>query len=251
MKGLFAIVALSAFSVMAVADMNVENETLRFSSGNRHVALVELFTSEGCSSCPPADQWLSGLKNESNLWSRVVPLAFHVDHWDYIGWRDRFARPDFSERQRRYAREGGVNTVYTPGMFKDGREWRGWFRGRNIDSADTNIGDLIVMVQDNIVSAIFRPIDDHHADLKLNVAVLGMNLQSHIAAGENRGKILRHDFVVLAHASTPFSASEAQFQGQLPLPEPQISANEKAVVVWVSAGNRQAPIQATGGLIND
>lgn len=240
-----------ALAVIAVADVNADNQSLRFSSGNRQVALIELFTSEGCSSCPPADRWLSGLKNDRDLWSGVVPLAFHVDYWDYIGWRDRFARSEFSERQRRYAREGGVNTVYTPGMFKDGREWRGWFWSKEVDSSDADVGDLTFTVTDNFVNAIFNPDDDNYSNLILNVAVLGLNLQTQVAAGENRGKNLRHDFVVLAHATAPFSESKAQFHGQLPLPEPKVSASEKAVVAWVSARNNQAPIQATGGLIID
>ena len=64
--------------------------------------MLELFTSQGCSSCPPADAWLSGLVQRSGLWREVIPLAFHVDYWDRIGWKDRFANPGYSERQRDY-----------------------------------------------------------------------------------------------------------------------------------------------------
>ena len=86
--------------------------------------LIELYTSEGCSSCPPADQWLSRLKVHPQLWHQLVPIAFHVDYWDYIGWQDRFAKPEFSERQRLYARQNNLSTVYTPALVLNGTEWR-------------------------------------------------------------------------------------------------------------------------------
>ena len=91
--------------------------------------LIELYTSEGCSSCPPADQWLSRLKVHPQLWHQLVPIAFHVDYWDYIGWQDRFARPEFSERQRLYARQNNLSTVYTPALVLNGTEWRNFSWG--------------------------------------------------------------------------------------------------------------------------
>src|SRR4051812_18118930 len=60
--------------------------------------LIELFTSEGCSSCPPADEWLHDLGKQPGLWTDFVPVAFHVDYWDYLGWKDIFSTPEFSER---------------------------------------------------------------------------------------------------------------------------------------------------------
>ena len=96
------------------------------SSGTSRVALLELYTSEGCSSCPPADRWLSGLAAKGVNSERVVPLALHVDYWDYIGWRDRFAHPGFSERQRQMAVLGNSTLVYTPQVMLNGRDFRNW-----------------------------------------------------------------------------------------------------------------------------
>ena len=93
-----------------------------FESGEHKVSLLELYTSEGCSSCPPADRWLSDLKNHHQLWKNVVPVAFHVDYWDYIGWQDRFADGRYSQRQRDFAREQSLTTVYTPGFILNGKE---------------------------------------------------------------------------------------------------------------------------------
>jgi hypothetical protein len=83
------------------------------SSGPQRVALLELYTSEGCSSCPPADRWLSGIASQGFGAERVIPLTLHVDYWDHIGWKDRFANPAFSARQRDLVRGEGGRTVYT------------------------------------------------------------------------------------------------------------------------------------------
>ncbi len=80
--------------------------------------VVELFTSQGCSSCPPADEFLHELAKRDD----VVALALHVDYWDYIGWKDSFAQPEFADRQRRYAAANGRRMIYTPQMVINGRE---------------------------------------------------------------------------------------------------------------------------------
>jgi len=80
--------------------------------------VVELYTSQGCSSCPPADEILAGLADRGD----VIALALHVDYWDYIGWKDVFGSPQFTERQRAYARAAGARTIYTPQMIVDGME---------------------------------------------------------------------------------------------------------------------------------
>src|SRR5689334_522273 len=98
-----------------------------FESGETRNVLIELFTSEGCSSCPAAEKWLGALKSNQDLWRKIVPVAFHVDYWDRLGWRDRFAKPEFTARQQRYAAAWGGDAVYTPGFVINGKEWRSWF----------------------------------------------------------------------------------------------------------------------------
>jgi hypothetical protein len=95
------ILAIAALALVALGTTQVGAQT--FQSGPARVGLLELYTSEGCSSCPPAESWLSGLAGNDALWKDVVPVAFHVDYWDYLGWRDVFASSAFSERQRDYA----------------------------------------------------------------------------------------------------------------------------------------------------
>lgn len=82
------------------------------------IVVIELYTSQGCSSCPPADEFVAMLAANP----RVLPLALHVDYWDYIGWADRFAHPKFSERQRDYARAVGSRTIYTPQLIIGGQD---------------------------------------------------------------------------------------------------------------------------------
>ena len=96
----------------------------QFQSTEAQFPLIDLYTSEGCSSSPRADRWLTSLKHNQGLWSKFFPIVFHVDYWDYIGWKDPLASKQFSQRQQRYPKEFNEATVYTPGMRKAGEEWR-------------------------------------------------------------------------------------------------------------------------------
>lgn len=111
-------------------------------SAQRQTQVIELFTSEGCSSCPPADRWLSSLTDNKSLWKDFIPMAYHVDHWDYIGWKDVFADGKNSKRQRQYYKKGNISSVYTPGIVKAGREWRAWRFNTAILSSEQTVGVL-------------------------------------------------------------------------------------------------------------
>src|SRR5256885_16057749 len=155
-----------------------------FESGETQGTLIELFTSEGCSSCPPAEKWLSGLKSNQELWKRIVPVAFHVDYWDRLGWRDRFAKPEFTARQQRYAAAWGGDSVYTPGFVVNGKEWRGWFGGNMTPTSSTKVGGLRVSYgNDGKVNATFVPATTQPGPLALNVALLGNDLESDVKRG--------------------------------------------------------------------
>lgn len=99
-----------------------ETGTPKASSSQGSPIIVELFTSQGCSSCPPADRFLTELAAREEF--EIIPLSFHVDYWNYIGWTDPFSSPAWSDRQRHYARSFGGNRVYTPQMVVNGR-WEG------------------------------------------------------------------------------------------------------------------------------
>ena len=93
----------------------------QFSSGPEQTVMIELFTSQGCNSCPPAEAYLNRFTANPGLWKKFIPLAYHVDYWDYLGWKDRFAHPAHAQRQRQYAQQRSLKTVYTPALAVNGQ----------------------------------------------------------------------------------------------------------------------------------
>ena len=220
---------------------------LSFESGPRKTHLLELFTSEGCSSCPPAEAWVSGLKDRAGLWRDFVPVAFHVDYWDRLGWRDPFASKAWTARQYEYAKRWHRNGVYTPGFVLDGREWT----NPSVPVAATESpGTLTLALLDGArVAASFRPVTgDNRKPLELHVARLGFGFTSHVKAGENRGRQLRHDFVVLALDTAKLVDGKAELTlGDAPR-EPDAIARG-AIGAWVTEPGYPEPIQAVGGWV--
>ncbi len=222
-----------------------------FESGPERVPLVELYTSEGCSSCPPADRWLSTLADEPGLFETFVPIGLHVDYWNYIGWEDRFSSRAFSNRQRRYIDEGAARVVYTPGVFVGGEEWLGWRRGKAIAAPGETVGVLSARVEEDTVVVRFTPDagDQVRGRLDVHVVLLGMALETEVRAGENRGRKLTHDFVALDHSVGRATASDGAWEARVKLAEDEFDAPALAIAVWVSRSGSQQPIQATGGLL--
>ena len=124
---LFSLSALFIITIVIQADSAVDAQPAKRSmvqSPENRVVLLELYTSEGCSSCPPADYFLSALKHAGISSKQLIPLAFHVTYWDYIGWHDRFADKAFDERQRVHARRNKQGTIYTPQFMMSGEDYR-------------------------------------------------------------------------------------------------------------------------------
>ena len=219
---------------------------LTYRSSPEQGTVLELYTSEGCSSCPPADRWFSGLVNHSTLWEGLYPLSFHVDYWDYLGWPDRLASPEAGDRQRRYRRQGSVNGVYTPGVLATGEEWRSWRRNPSqLPASGRRVGVLELTTEGDAFEASFSPADEAVKPLVLHVAILGFGMKTKVRAGENKGRELRHDFVVLGHSV--FADGEQRWRGKLPQAPLADEAERLAVVAWISAADRLGPIQAAGG----
>ena len=173
-------------------------------SGPTTAALVELYTSEGCSSCPPADRWLSKIGGPGN----VIPVAFHVTYWDYIGWRDAFGHERHSARQRERASASGTRYVYTPQVTVGGRDFREWASGKAFAQAIERINktpsrvDLEIRVKPieggkMLAEASATPkAGVARGNLALVLAATQNGLSSRVNAGENRGEHLSHDYVV-------------------------------------------------------
>jgi len=173
-------------------------------SSTHVVPLLELYTSEGCSSCPPADQWLSDLPND---YSKLTPLAFHVDYWDYIGWKDRFSKATYSERQRKIAAFSGAGFVYTPQFVMNGRDFKGSDQTRlnryvtkaqqlpaqahlKLTVQTNDQGEIVLQANANAEKSI------DYKNTDVFVAIFENKLVSQIKAGENNGRELKHDYVV-------------------------------------------------------
>jgi hypothetical protein len=220
----------------------------RFESGPQKTALIELYTSEGCSSCPPAEAWMSRLKDNPGLWKRFVPIAFHVDYWDRLGWRDRFSSKRWTERQGRYASLWQSGSVYTPALVVNGSETRNWLESDPSRVNDKNSGVLNVSTVDGKTFAIdFKPENRNTGDWDAHLALLGSGISSNVRAGENRGRNLQHDFVVLDLRDAAMKPENGTLRAHLTIEATGETGPRKAVAVWVSMRDRLAPVQATGG----
>lgn len=221
----------------------VSSWAVEFSSDVQKTTVVELYTSEGCSSCPPADAWLSSLKSDPRLFKSLLPLAFHVDYWDRLGWPDRFASSEFSQRQRNLVRQNLLSQVYTPGIVINSHEWRGWFQGkRQVPVVSDKPGRLTAQFDDGQLNIHFASDERYVA----HVAVLGMGLKTDVAGGENRGRLLQHDFVVLntwqqkGHGDWQMTLTDIPQQGQA----------RTALAIWLTRPESLSVIQATGGYLD-
>ena len=201
----FATCLTLGLGISALADA-----PLSFESGPQRTPLIELYTSEGCSSCPPADRWFTELSDEDGLWTDYVPLAFHVTYWNYLGWRDSFSDEAYDQRQRRRAASADSG-VYTPGVFLDGEEFRGWRRLREAPkiSDAPDAGKLRVEIDQGEILATFAA-PAQTENLRVEVAVLSSGVTSRVRAGENRGRSLKHDFVAMSLAGEALQATGGQ-----------------------------------------
>ncbi|MEM7281766.1 MAG: DUF1223 domain-containing protein [Pseudomonadota bacterium] len=224
----------------------------QYQSGEDQIGLLELYTSEGCNSCPPADRWLSSMTEDDAIWSQFIPVAFHVDYWDYIGWKDRFASAEYSQRQRAHAGTLGMRTVYTPGFFYNGQEWRNWFI-RKLASFPKGgkPGVLSLTVEDAAAQVVFAANEKTLRAPTVSVALLGFGLSTRVKAGENHGKTLKHDFVVLGVSEAQLTSSNDGYQGNIQLPSTDVDAPRLGIVAWVSERGQPTPLQAVGGWFDD
>ncbi len=147
---------------------------------------------------------MSQLKNSGELWKSIVPAVFHVDYWDGLGWPDRFAKAEFTLRQRRYAASWPTGAVYTPAFVVNGKEWSGFF--------------------------------DRKAPPK-----------SDVKRGENRGRKLVHDFVVLHLVRIDMVNEGNHWRGTVSLSTKAETDKPTALAAWIKSAETAVPIQATGG----
>lgn len=201
---LLSIRCLFTFALISLTAQNALAAECSARSGKTIMPLLELYTSEGCSSCPPADRWLSSIKLDGD---KLSALAFHVDYWDYIGWKDRFAKTSYSERQRKIAAYGGAGFVYTPQFTFNGKDFRSWNDNRlklGIEASGKQAShvDLALNLSREangellLKSTAQTDYADDAGQADIFIAIYENNLKSQVNAGENSGRELQHDYVV-------------------------------------------------------
>jgi hypothetical protein len=210
-------------------------------SGASTVPLLELYTSEGCSSCPPADKWISSIKTD-----KVTPLAFHVDYWNYIGWKDKYSKAEYSDRQRKIAAFGGAGFVYTPQFVMNGRDFKGWDNTR-LNQSVTATQKLasranlsLDAVQENgkitlkTTAQLTNPADVHNKikDTDVFIAIYENKLVSQVKAGENSGRELKHDYVVREFFGAYQINNQNEFSRNFTL-SPEWAKRDAGAVVFV------------------
>jgi hypothetical protein len=195
---LAGLAGLAGLALLASAAAVAGPETCQAQSPDSQVQLIELFTSEGCSSCPPADRWLSTLKGRP----QVLAAAFHVDYWDRLGWRDRFSDPAFTARQKAWVRREAGRFAYTPQVLVNGRDWRGW-PTLPLQAAPARVRIELQRGAAQAVQARVTPLAGAPTRLALWWASLEDGHRSLVRAGENSGAQLHHDHVVRHYGELP------------------------------------------------
>ena len=246
--------ALAVGALLLSVAQRMNAAPVQFQSGVTQTSFLELYTSEGCSSCPAAEAWLSRLKESRRLWKDLVPVAFHVDYWDYLGWKDPFASKAYTQRQHDYANRWRSRSVYTPGFALDGNEWRDWPNQDDVPAPPSvPIGVLMARSTDGkewtlsykAAAGSSSSFFDFHA------ALLGFDLISDVKAGENRGHKLKHDFVVLALANgAPTSSGNAALATITLNPKLKSEPKRLAIAAWVTLPRNPQPVQAVGGWLS-
>ena len=212
-------------------------------SGPRAVPLVELYTSEGCSSCPPADRWLSATFTGNAAGAKAIALAFHVDYWDRLGWKDRFGAAAFAERQYDAMRANRARFVYTPQVLVQGRDFPEWrerggmtalsaagavpARAEITLEAEPQRGSIAIKASARVPSGADRK------GVALYVALADSGLASDIKAGENAGAHLAHDHVVRWLSAGPSPDANGDMRWDVALPLPTEAGSASTVVAFV------------------
>ncbi len=213
------------------------------------VAIVELFTSEGCSSCPAADEVVSDLVAKSRKdGAAVYPISFHVDYWNNLGWKDRFSAAAFTQRQYEYVRVLGLASAYTPQMVVNGRAE---FVGNDSERAKAEVATALRQV--STVSVGLTAVQSHGkvtvsysagGDAKgktLQVVLVQRGLETKVRRGENSNRTLHHDNVARSFQSVAITDSSMNGSVVLELPTEvstaDIAAGRVSVVAYVQDGS--------------
>lgn len=231
-------------------------EQLSYNSGVNKIQLIELYTSQGCSSCPPADKLLSDTISSNGLWNKFIPIAFHVDYWNYLGWKDTYSSKQSTDKQKNHYYTGNSNNVYTPQFVVNSQEWRGFFSGDPLPSVKAErVGNLILKwdTNKNIAKMSFKNESLIIPD-QCHFALLNFDKNVAIGAGENSGLSIAQNFSSLNFLTAVAEVKNHNYQCEVntqqftKLLSNNSAANQhkQAFVGWLTTKSNKN-IQATGG----
>ncbi len=206
----------------------------------RKFVVVELFTSEGCSSWPPADALLLQMRQQAQQDGvEIIPLGFHVDYWNNLGWQDRFSSAAYSRRQEQYARRFALDGPYTPQMVVDGnREFTGSDSSRahsviTQEAGQTQTADVQLSLPSPDKLRVRVNSSGGNITGDVTLAITEDNLTTNVGAGENNGRVLRHAAVV-REFRTLGKLAQGSFQAEIPLtPAKEWKLKDLRYVVFV------------------
>ncbi len=215
--------------------------TISGNAQNKPFALIELFTSEGCSSCPKADEVVSQLKDDYK--GKVFVLGFHVDYWNRLGWKDIYSSKDYSNRQQAYAAALKLESVYTPQVIVNGRQ-------ELVGSDKTKLYTLTAQALKNKAASSITLSARHTGANKvlvsytlpnttnenLNIALVQSNASSDVKKGENAGRKLRHVNIVRAFKTIDITKSSGELSLELPA---NLSYRDCTVIAFIQKSNME------------
>ncbi len=235
--------------IFMLFSFNVFAKELSFNSGTEQVNLLELYTSQSCSSCPSAERWLGELVEHKLLWKKVVPVAYHVTYWNHLSWKDKFSKVQFSKRQRKFSQVTGSG-VYTPQVILNGKDFRSW-RGIGTNYVVTSrkkVGNLSANLDESKKkwTLTYNSMHKDIGSVKCQFAVLESGHSTVVSSGENRGKTLQENFVITELLSASAKKSGNNFQCEFKNLKPSKFQN-KTLAFWVLDSKTFEVFQATGG----
>jgi len=231
MKRCSFIIPILSFSLLITTSFTRDTDI----KVGRGFAVVELFTSEGCSSCPAADEAVIDIANRYK--TNVFILGFHVDYWNYLGWKDAFSNAGYSERQKQYASAFSLNSIYTPQIVVNGETE---FVGSDKSKLQKTIEKELSNNTNSSIGITARETDEkkisvniktgNQSNTKINIALVQLKAQSNVAGGENQGRQLRHINIVRDFKTTDATGKQTSLILTLP---PGILKKDCSVIAFL------------------
>ena len=231
------LVNLLSTTLIAHAQTQNNSVSCKAQSGALVSPVIELYTSESCSSCPPADKWVSSLKNKN-----LVVQVFHVDYWNHLSWKDRFSSPAYTARQREVAATNQLNSIYTPQIVLNGKDWPQWHRGGSLSNQQkAQFSISLERLDEQTVSVDVQNLASNKQNWTAYWTVTENGQTTQVRSGENAGQFLSHDFIVTQYQTLKEQEGNKKFNLNL---KTALAGSEKSFNFVITHPQNAQPLQA-------